>query len=160
MKLFKNIFLVIFAIITILFTVGYASQPIVSDSATSENGSVNTIVYTYQNIDYTNISNDKKLILQTVFYLCIAITILLTLSIIIALFGLKFISKILFFVILLLMIVVFLIIQFAIVADSLTNMAKTRSFNTPTTSNGTGYYLILVSTILMFANYILYMFLA
>jgi hypothetical protein len=39
-------------------------------------------------------------------------------------------------------------------------MATNMSFSKPTTSNGTGYYLILVSTILMFVNYILYMFLA
>ena len=182
MKLFKNICLIVFAIITILFTVGYTTQPIVSNNSTNiistptgdkyepnqftfyiaNWGNIaNDVKSTYtENTDYTSLSNDKKLIFQSLLYMCIGITIILSLSIIISLFGLKLVSKILLFITLILMIIVFLIIQFAIVADSLVNMAANMSLSKPSVSNGTGYYLILVSTILMFVNYIIYVILA
>ena len=169
---FKKICLIIFIIITILFTIGYATQPIVSNYSTSitPTGNTNTqniintnfyitssISNTYtQNTDYTNIDNNKRLIFTTLFYMCIAISILLVCSILIGFFGLKFISKILFFITLILMILVFLVIQFTIVASSLINMTETKQFTTPETANGTGYYLILVSTCLMLVNYIIY----
>ena len=172
MKLFKNICLIVFAIITILFTVGYTTQPIVSNNSTNSISTptgdkyepnqftfyiANDFKRTYtENTDYTSLSNNKKLIFQSLLYMCIGITILLSLSIIISLFGLKLVSKILLFITLILMIIVFLIIQFAIVADSLVNMAANMSISKPSVSNGTGYYLILVSTILMFVNYIIY----
>jgi uncharacterized membrane protein YbjE (DUF340 family) len=176
MFLLKKICLIIFIIITILFTIGYATQPIVSNYSTSitPTGNTNTqniintnfyitsgISNTYtQNTDYTNIDNNKRLIFTTLFYMCIAISILLVCSILIGFFGLKFISKISFFITLILMILVFLVIQFTIVASSLINMTETKQFNTPETSNGTGYYLILVSTCLMLVNYIIYAILA
>lgn len=176
MKLIKNILLVIFTIITILFTVGYTTQPIVSNNSTNiistSTGDkyepnqftfyiTNDFKSTYtDNTNYTSLSNNKKLIFQSLLYMCIGITIILSLSIVLSLLGLKFISKILFFIILILMIIVFLIIQFAIVADTLVNMASNMSLSKPNVSNGKGYYLILVSTILMFVNYIIYVILA
>ena len=174
MFIFKQICLIIFIIITILFTIGYTTQPIVSNYSTSitptgkgagiTQNTINSNFYitsgfsnTYtQNTDYTNIDNNKRLIFTTLFYMCIAISILLVCSILIGFFGLKFISKISFFITLILMIIVFLVIQFTIVASSLINMTETKQFNTPETSNGTGYYLILVSTCLMLVNYIIY----
>jgi len=180
MKLFKNICLIIFAIITILFTVGYASQPIVSSSSniSTPSGSANSVsnktfyisyyttttsniqnTYT-QNTDYTSLSNNEIIVFQTLFYVCIVITICLVGGIILALLGLKFISKIVFLLVLILMIVAFLIIQLSILSNSLVVMAETQTTSNPTVSNGVGYYLILTSTILMFVNYILYMFLA
>ena len=87
MKLFKNICLLIFAIITILFTVGYASQPIVNSYSTliTPSGSVSSVsdkkfyisyytttsgniqnTYT-QNTDYTSLSNDEKIVFQLFF---------------------------------------------------------------------------------------------
>ena len=180
MKLFKNICLLIFAIITILFTVGYASQPIVNSSSTisTPSGSVSSVsdktfyisyysttlsdiqnTYT-QNTDYTSLSNNEKIVFQTLFYICIAITILLTVSIILALLGLKLVSKIVFLLVLIMMIVAFLVIQLSILTKSLVVMADTQSLSKPDVSNGTGYYLILASTVLMLVNYILYMFLA
>ena len=147
MKLFKNICLIIFAIITILFTVGYASQPIASIYST-DSMQFNKTFY---------ISNNTELI--KLFYLCIAITILLTVGIIIALLGFKFISKLLFFVILIMMIVVYIIIKVYVFADELAVMVDTETLKFPTISNGSGYYLILTSTIAMFVNYILYVFL-
>jgi len=159
MFLFKNICLIIFIIITVLFTVGYATQPIVSNYSTSITPS--SVSNTYiQNTDYTNIDNNKRLIFTTLFYMCIGISILLVCSILIGFLGLKLISKISFFITLILMIIVFLVIQFAIVASSLINMTETKQFTTPETSNGSGYYLILVSTCLMLVNYIIYAILA
>lgn len=180
MKLFRNICLIIFAIITILFTVGYASQPIVSSSSTisTPSGSVNSVsdktfyisyytstlgniknTYT-QNTNYTSLSNDEKLVFQTLFYLCIAITILLTGGIILALLGLKLISKIVFLLVLIMMIVAFLVIQLSILTKSLVVMADAQALSKPDVSNGTGYYLLLASTVLMLVNYMLYVFLA
>jgi len=146
MKLFKHICLIIFAIITILFTVGYSSQPIANISSTDSVS--NKTFY---------ISNNTNLI--RLLYLCIAITILLTVGIIIALLGFKFISKLLFFILLIMMIVVFVIIQVYVFADELQVMIETETLKFPKISNGAGYYLILASTCIMFVNYILYVFL-
>lgn len=55
------------------------------------------------------------------------------------------------------MVIVFLIIQISIVASSLINIVSTQQFTKHETSNGTGYYLILASTCLMFINTIIYM---
>jgi len=161
MKLFKYICLIIFAIITVLFTVGYTTQPIVNTS--DPTGSANNTFYLSQNVDYSNVSSDAKIILQALFVLCIIITILLSIGIIlsyIGVIGFKFISKIIFLLALILMIIVFAIIQIKIISNSIVVMANSKTVSTPTTSNGTGYYLILVSTILMFGNFILCMFLA
>ena len=174
MFLIKKLCLIIFIIITILFTVGYATQPIVSNSShsitpTGTNTAQQTIdtnfYITYfnnpysQNTNYTSVSNDKQIILATLFYMCLGTTVLLSVGIILGFVGLKFFSKIVFFITLLVMIITFLIIQFAIVASSLVSMSAERKFTTPETSNGTGYYLILVATILMFVNSIIYAFL-
>ncbi len=97
MFIFKQICLIIFIIITILFTIGYATQPIVSNyntaiTPTGNTNIQNTIstnfyitssissIYT-QNTDYTNIDNNKRLIFTTLFYMCIAITVLLSIGI-------------------------------------------------------------------------------
>jgi amino acid transporter len=176
MKIIKNLCLIIFAIVAILFTVGYASQPIVTNTIVAKDGNNKPITSTYyiyqpstisvnisneyQNANYTNISSDKQLLLNTIFYICIAITIALAGSIIIAMLGLKFISKILFLVILIAMIVTFLFIQIGIIASSLITMVNNKSFSNPNTNNGTGYYLILASIVLMFVNYVIYVILA
>ena len=159
MFLVKHICLIIFIIITVLFTVGYATQPIVSNYSTSI--TPNSVSNTYiQNTYYTNIDNNKRLIFTTLFYMCIGISILLVCSILIGFLGLKLISKISFFITLILMIIVFLVIQFAIVTSSVITMRDNKHFTTPETSNGSGYYLILVSTCLMLVNYIIYAVLA
>jgi hypothetical protein len=138
----KQIFLIIFIIIDILFTVGYASQSIISSS----------------NSYYTKALNESKIFI-TVFYLCIIITILLSVGIILSYVNFKLTSKIILLLTLIIMIITFIIIQVAIVGNSIINIAESKTVGMPETSNGTGYYLILVSTILMFINYILYLFL-
>jgi hypothetical protein len=178
MFLIKQICLIVFIIITILFTVGYATQPILSNysktiTPTDSNKpeqTVNTNFYithfdnlvsdfkgTYtQNNDYSSIDNNKRLVFTTLFYMCVLITFTMAVSIILGFVGFKFVSKIIFFLILILMIIVFILMQFVIIAGSLINMVQTQKFTTPETANGNGYYLILVSTILMVVNYIVY----
>ena len=182
MKLIKNMCLVVFAIIIILFTVGYASQPIVSSGSTNiiaSPGSNQNNVYdktfyithyintsgnisnSYtQSTNYTDLNNDLQILFVTVFYMCIAITVFLTVEILLAVIGLKFISKIVFLLVLIIMIITFLIIQVAILTNQFVVMAENKNATKPTVSNGTGYYLILIATCLMFVNYIIYLILA
>lgn len=187
----KQICLVIYLIILILFTVGYASQPIVETSqltstnpdGTSNNTSNNKVstsfyINKYSSIisnaqttysgdnDYSNMNNNVNIIFQSLLYACILISISIFAGVVISYFGFKLISKIIFLVAMILMICVFVVIQIIILANSIItdykssgtlNLNNLESINT---SNGTGYYLILVSTILMCVNYIVYVFLA
>lgn len=179
----KQICLIIFLIITILFTVGYASQPIIETShlaqpSTSTNGNPSTsskvssafylskVSRTISNAQNTySGSYNVSVLFQTLLYTCIAITILLVGGILLGHFGLKMISKIIFLIVMILMIIVFIIIQTFILADSfLSNVknsdASLNSISDINTSNGTGYYLILVSTVLMIITYLIYAILA
>lgn len=181
----KKICLLIFIIITILFTVGYASQPIIetnqltkeptnTSNSTGISGSLNQTLYinkvssissniqsTYSsNRNYTDINNDIAILFQTLLYACIATTILLTIGILLGYLGLKFFSKIIFFLAMVLMIAVFIIIQIIILTDSLITNFSNKDLTKPTVSNGVGYYLILVSVSLMIITYLIYSFLA
>ena len=190
----KQLCLIIFLIITVLFTVGYASQPIIetsqlvaaptnpdgTPSATSGSGGkvsssfyigkVSSIISNAQatysgSNDYSSLSNDLKVLFATLLYACIAITILLVVGIFLAYFGLKMVSKLVFLVAMILMICVFIVIQVVILADSFIGTIKASglgglSFGSTKTSNGTGYYLILASTVLMILTYVVYVILA
>lgn len=193
----KQICLIIYLIIAVSFTVGYASQPILetsqtvqltqtptnadgtSSDTTSSPSTISKIFYigkltniisniknTYSsNTDYSSVSNDLNLLFQSLLYACIAITILLVIGVLVSYFGLKIISKIIFLVVMILMIIVFIVIQVRILADSFISNIKTdgvdaNSISSISNSNGTGYYLILGSTVLMIINYTIYMFLA
>lgn len=187
----KQLCLIIYIIITVLFTVGYASQPIIetsqlvqsptnADGSTASSstkisssfyiGKVSSIISnamdTYSsNNDYSSVNNNLNILFQTLLYTCIAITILLVVGILLGYFGLKMISKIVFLIVLVLMIALFIVIQVVILADNFISNIKSNGFNwnsisSTSISNGTGYYLILVSTLLMFITYIVYVFLA
>jgi hypothetical protein len=185
----KKICLPIFIIITILFTVGYASQPIIeinqltqestntntrTDTRTDISSSLNQTLYinkisrigsniqsTYSgNKNYTDINNDIAILFKTLLYACIATTVLLTIGILLGYLGLKFISKIIFFLAMILMIAVFIIIQVIILTDSLITNFSNKDLTKPTISNGVGYYLILASVCLMIITYLIYSFLA
>jgi len=180
----KQICLVIYLIITILFTVGYASQPIIETSqltrtptsATTDGsapskvsssfylGKVSNIISNAQNT-YSSMSYNMNVLFQSLLYTCIAITILLVGGVLLGYFGLKFISKIVFLITMILMIIVFIIIQTFILADSFisninNNGASWDSVSSISTSNGAGYYLILTSTVLMIITYLIYAILA
>jgi amino acid transporter len=192
----KQLCLIIYVIITVLFTVGYASQPILetsqivqtptsntSNTSTPNNtntsstvsrtfyiGKVSDVISNIQstyssNNDYSSVSNDLNILFQTLLYTCIAITILLVVGILLGYFGLKMISKLVFLLVMILMIIVFIVIQVIILSDSFISKIKTdglnrNSISSSNTSNGTGYYLILASTVLMIITYVIYMVLA
>ena len=188
----KQLCLIIYVIITVLFTVGYASQPILETSQivqtptnnadgtpTSNSSKVNRTFYigkvsdvisngenTYSSSnDYSSVDNNLNMLFQTLLYTCIAITILLLVGILLGYFGLKMISKLVFLLVMILMIIVFIVIQVIILSDSFISKIKTdglnrNSISSSNTSNGTGYYLILASTVLMIITYVIYMVLA
>ena len=181
MKIFKNICLLSFLIVTILFTVGWATQPIIETSSifinnananANANTNVNTNVNTNQEENVKNqiTINDLKSgnIQKALFYLSITTTLLLGIGILIGFLGIigfVFISKIIFFIAMLLMIVVFLIIQINIISGDVINIFKELINNKTTNgnisvSNGNAYYMILTSMCLMVVTYIVYVFLA
>jgi len=190
----KQLCLIIYIIITVLFTVGYASQPILETSQMAQTptnadgtpsstigttstvsssfyiGKVSNLISNIQNTysssnDYSSVSNNLNVLFQTLLYTCIAITILLVVGILLGYFGLKMISKLIFLLAMILMIGVFIVIQVVILTDSFiskitSNGINWNSISSTSTSNGTGYYLILASTVLMIITYVIYVFLA
>ena len=146
----KPICLIVFIIINILFTVGYASQPLVNN--TDESGSI-TVTNSF--VLSTNNSSLSQIILN----LCITITVLLAVGVIISYLGFNIISKILFLIIIILMIIVFLIIQIKIVSASLISMVNNKQVKNINSASGPGYYIILTSMILLIVNYIVFLFL-
>ena len=193
----KQLCLIIYIIITVLFTVGYASQPILETSQIAQTptnadgtpsstigttgttskvsssfyiGKVSNVVSNIQNTysssnDYSSVSNNLNVLFQTLLYTCIAVTILLVVGILLGYFGLKMISKLIFLLAMILMIGVFILIQVVILTDSFISKIKSNGINwnsisSTSTSNGTGYYLILASTVLMIITYVIYVFLA
>ena len=165
MFLIKNICLIMFSIIFILFTVGYASQPIiVSNNNALSLLDFNSIKHTYSDNNYNSIIDNVNLAYTSVYYSCILISILLGLGIIFVLFKyyiFKVTGNILFLISLIYMIVVFIVLQLLIILNSFVTSfdqssdSKSIQFNIQT-SNGTGYYLMLVSTILMIITHIVY----
>jgi hypothetical protein len=177
MKIFKNICLLSFLIVTILFTVGWATQPIIETSSifinnANINANINANANTNQEENVKNqiTINDLKSgnIQKALFYLSITTTLLLGIGILIGFLGIigfVFISKIIFFIAMLLMIFVFLIIQINIISGDVINIFKELINNKTTNgnisvSNGNAYYMILTSMCLMVVTYIVYVFLA
>ncbi len=178
----KNICTIIFIIITIVFTVGYTTQPLIvrrgGDPLVLTNfSSITNIANAYKNNEYANLDNNIKLVLISEFYLCISATVLLTLGIVLTILGLvafKFISKILFIIALIIMIIVCIILQILISTDALVgsvsniknvnyvknlnNVNNVKNLNniSMSTSNDKGYYMIMCSTGLMIVTYIIY----
>lgn len=178
MLFFKQLCICLFIIITILFTVGYASQPIInSHSPLTANGSPDNVsdmsfylsyfttnfenirnVYS-QNTNYGDFSNDLKLALSTEFIICIAISALLGISIVLAYIGLVKISKIILTVVLILMIIAMIVLQVYILGDTGISLNTIKSMFSPTLEYGVGYILMLTSLVLMIVNYFIYLFL-
>ena len=172
----KNICTIIFIIITVVFTVGYTTQPLIVRSGgdplvLTNFSSITNIANTYKNNDYSNLDNNIKLVLISEFYLCISATLILTLGILLSILGVvafKMISKILFIIALIIMIIVCIILQVLISKDSLvgsvSNIKNVNDVNniknlkniSMSTSNDKGYYMIMCSTGLMIVTYIIY----
>jgi len=165
MFLIKNICLFMFFIILILFTVGYASQPIiVSNNNPLTLLDFNSIKRTYSDNNYSSIIDDVNLAYTSIYYLCILTSVLLVLGIGFVLFKyyiFKVTGSILFLLSLICMIVIFIVLQLLIILNSFitsfdqSSDSKSIQFNIQT-RNGTGYYLMLVSTILMIITHIVY----
>ena len=172
----KNICTIIFIIITIVFTVGYTTQPLIVSSGgdplvLTNFSSITNIANTYKDNDYANLDNNIKLVLISEFYLCISTTLILTLGILLSILGVdafKMISKILFIIALIIMIIVCIILQVLISTNSLvssvSNIKNVNDVNniknlkniSMSTSNDKGYYMIMCSTGLMIVTYIIY----
>ena len=172
----KNICTIIFIIITIVFTVGYTTQPLIVRSGgdplvLTNFSSITNIADAYKNNEYANLDNNIKLVLISEFYLCISTTLILTLGILLSILGVvafKVISKILFIIALIIMIIVCIILQILISTDSLvvsvSNIKNVNDVNniknlkniSMSTSNDKGYYMIMCSTGLMIVTYIIY----
>lgn len=167
MFLFKIIGLFIYVIITILFTIGYASQPIVISTSSTHTTKMYLSHYEHRNLAddetmsklnaYVDIDKTIILIFKILFYLCICVTVLLSGGIILSSIGLTFISKMLFTLALFLMICVFIIMQIIILIK---DVVKKIHDDDSEKSNGLGYYLILGSTCLMIVNSIMFFILA
>ena len=93
---------------------------------------------------------------------CIATSGLILLGIILALFGLKFISKIIFLLALIIMIIVFIFITLIVTKSSaVSDITKIFSLGEDSSMDyKSGGFLVTLSTALMFINYLLYAFLA
>lgn len=166
MQIFRIVGLVIFVIVLVLFTVGYVFQPVVNvnlgDATNKE-----LIMANFNDFISGNIGN----IYNVLFYMCVATSLLLLVGIIIGfigVIGITFISKIIFLVVLVLMIIEFIIIQITIsgsdIISKILDVYQNKNANgvsgAPKISNGTGYYLMVVATVIMFVNVIVYGFLA
>lgn len=155
----KKLCLPIFIAILIVFTVGYSSQPIIQ----SDN-SGNTIDNAKLLISLSDgVKADANTLLSTLLYACIGCSVLLAFGILLGYIGMgmKFISKIVLFVVMILMIAIFITVQAIILSKSLLdNFRNDKTVNIPEYSNGNGYYLILASVIAMIVNYFIYAILA
>jgi len=177
MKLFKNICLIIFIIITILFTLGYSALPLLAGTSQNNGISWSTIYYisyyslitndankTTDNTKYNDLAFEGRLatiniVFKILLYSCITITCLLAAGIIIAFIGLNFVSKIIFLLALILMILVWIIILLIVIKNSIMQDI-TNYFSNDNINYDSGSILITISTILMFVNYLIYTFLA
>ena len=120
--------IILFIIITIVFTVGYASQPLITASQTitippsdgvittmsaTEILNFNSLLISSNNnssLDYSNSSSSIKLMFTSLYSLCISSTVLLSLGIILALFKKIFISKIVLLIALIIMLIMFILL--------------------------------------------------
>jgi hypothetical protein len=165
MKIFKIICLISYLIVLIIFTVGYASQPIFTTSY-SKNNSENKYEVIITNPD-NMVEGHIETLIQILFYFCIGTTLLLFIGILlgyIGLIGFIFISKIIFIIVFLLMLIVFVMIQISIIGAELdydntntntNNNIDNRILNIKY-SNGNGYYMIIASLCLMLITNIIY----
>lgn len=172
----RLIFLIIFLIIGILFTVGYYFYPIINFKSNFYNGVIyiNKLVITNNvlktentfNYDELNIDSKYKMILKYIYYGCIATSCLIGVGIILSYLRMKFISKILFILAQIFMIIFVGLFAFIYYASSfidrfipsINDITIPEEHKKITTSYSSGGILIIVSSIIMLINYILYSF--
>jgi hypothetical protein len=174
--IFRLLFLILFLIIAILFTVGYNFFPLINFKSKLYEGVIfiNKLVMTdnltntktTSNYDELTIDSNYKMILKYVYYGCIATSCLIAGGIILSYLRMKFISKILFilaqtFMTTFVGLIVFMYYSSSFIDSfipSIKGMDIPEEYKNITTSYGSGGMLIIISSIMMIVNYILYSF--
>jgi len=172
----RLIFLILFLIIGILFTVGYYFFPIINFKSKLYNGVIyiNKLVITdnlsnterSSNYDDLNIDSNYKMMLKYGYYGCIATSCLIGVGIILSYLRMKFISKILFILAQTFMTTFVGLLVFMYYSSSFSDsfipsfngIAIPEEYKKITTSYSSGGILIIVASTLMVVNYILYSF--
>ena len=174
--IFRLLFLILFLIIDILFTVGYNFFPLINFKSNLYKGVIfiNKLVMTdnltntktTSNYDELTIDSNYKMILKYLYYGCIATSCLIAGGIVLSYLGMKFISKILFilaqtFMTTFVGLIVFMYYSSSFIDSfipSIKGMDIPEEYKNITTSYGSGGMLMMVSSIMMIINYILYSF--
>jgi len=176
--IFRLLFLILFLIICILFTAGYYLLPIINFENNlykgiiyinkiniSDNTSDTKLSFKY---DESNIDSNYKMILKYLYYGCIVTSCLIIVAIIFSYLRMKFISKILFilsqtFMTTFVGLIVFMYYSSSFIkniipiAQSKQDMIP-EEYRDVSTSYGSGGILMIISTIAMIINFILYSF--
>ena len=190
---FRLIFLIIFLIIGVLFTVGYNFFPLINFKnelykgkiyidkieLTSQNVSIkesnvsvpsstnvptnNTITYKYSNLP---INNSYKMVLNYLYYGCIITSCLIGSGIVLSYLQMKFFSKILFilaqtFMTTFVGIIIFMYYSSSFIKSLIpygNSNAIPEEYKNVKPSYDSGSILIILSSIMMFVNYIVYSF--
>jgi hypothetical protein len=174
----RIVFLIVFLIAGILFTIGYSLLPLLTINGKVSNNNINATVYinkletdtngktntsTYSDLD---IDSTYKSLLNYLYYGCIISSCLIAGGIILSYLRMKFFSKILFILVKLFMTTFIGIILFIYYSSSfLENLISSSLPYLPAdisqnlnTSFGTGSILIIVAYVIMVVNYIIYNF--
>ena len=190
---FRLIFLILFLIIGVLFTVGYNFFPLINFKnelykgkiyidkieLTSQNVSIkesnvsvpsstnaptnNTITYKYSNLP---INNSYKMVLNYLYYGCIITSCLIGSGIVLSYLQMKFFSKILFilaqtFMTTFVGIIIFMYYSSSFIKSLIpygNSNAIPEEYKNVKPSYDSGSILIILSSIMMFVNYIVYSF--
>jgi hypothetical protein len=176
--MFRLVFLVIFLIIGVLFTIGYSLLPLISFAGSVIEYNINANVYINRlevdiegksstlNYSDLNIDSTYKLILQYLYYGCIISSCLIGGGIVLSYLRMKLFSKILFILVQIFMLTFVVIILFIYYSPSFLESLISAGFSylpinikhNLQASFSSGGILIIVSYIVMFVNYILYSF--
>jgi hypothetical protein len=174
----RIVFLILFLITGILFTIAYSLLPLITFSGSVINNNINATVYinkleietmgTSSTTNYSdlNINSTYKSILHYLYYGCIISSCLIAGGIILSYLRMKFFSKILFILVQIFISTFVGIILFLYYSPSfLENLISSILNNLPIdiknnlkASFGTGSILIIVSYIIMVVNYVIYSF--
>jgi hypothetical protein len=176
----RIIFLIIFLIAGILFTIGYSLLPLIIFTDKVPNNTINSTVYINKletdnkdngktsttNYSDLNINSNYKLILQYLYYGCIISSCLIGGGIILSYLRMKLFSKILFILVQIFMSTFVSIILFLyysssflenLISSSVSYLPRGISHNI-NASLANGGILIIASYIIIFVNYIIYSF--
>jgi len=166
--MYKTNCIIIFTIIGILFTVGYATLPLISSTINIKNPEDDSNLkfnFTLYFNSYTSAINDKEnssinyndssihgipSTLKLLMWFYISISGLILIGIILSLFGKNFISEILFRYAISMMIVLIMLIHNSDVTKFITSEENS------TVNYKSGVILVIISTVLMMINYLSY----